>query len=181
MLFNSLTFIFFLPLVFLLYWFVFNKDIRKQNFFIVVVSYIFYGWWDWRFLLLIALTSFCSYLSGMLICQYRTKERAFDNHMPKLIAASNIILNLAILCLFKYFNFFSENLYQFVRLFGYELDWVTLDILLPVGISFYTFQALSYTIDVYKKKIAATHDVISFFCIHQLFSTTCCRANRKGN
>lgn len=87
----------------------------------------------------------------------------------KWIATANIVLNLAILCLFKYFNFFSENLAQLFRLFGAELDWVTLDILLPVGISFYTFQALSYTIDVYKKNIEPTHDVVSFFAYVSFF------------
>lgn len=164
MLFNSFEFALFLPIVFLLYWFVFQKYLKAQNLLIVAVSYLFYGWWDWRFLLLIALTTTASYLSGTLIKRYRDHRRA------KLIATSNVVLNLAILCAFKYFNFFSENLAQLFRTFGYELDWVTLDILLPVGISFYTFQALSYTIDVYKKKIEPTHDVVSFFRLCELLS-----------
>lgn len=163
MLFNSFEFAIFLPIVFCIYWFVVNHKLRLQNLFIVGVSYLFYGWWDWRFLLLIALTTVCSYLSGTLIEKYRDKRHA------KIIAAANIILNLLILCLFKYFNFFSENLIRIFRFFGTELDWVTLDILLPVGISFYTFQALSYTIDVYKRKIEPTHDPISFFAFVSFF------------
>lgn len=114
-------------------------------------------------MLLIAFTTAASYLSGTLIEKYRDKKHA------KAIAATNIALNLAILCIFKYFNFFSENLAQLFRIFGAELDWITLDILLPVGISFYTFQALSYTIDVYKRKIEPTHDVVSFFAYVSFF------------
>lgn len=163
MLFNSLEFALFLPTVFFLYWFVVSKSLKLQNLLIVAVSYLFYGWWDWRFLLLIALTTLCSYLSGTLIERYRDKRHA------KAIAATNIVLNLAILGCFKYFNFFSENLARLFSVFGYELDWVTLDILLPVGISFYTFQALSYTIDVYRNKIEPTHDVVSFFAYVSFF------------
>lgn len=163
MLFNSFEFAIFLPITFLLYWFVFNYNIKIQNIFLLAISYLFYGWWDWRFLLLIALTTGTSYLSGTLIEKYRFQYKA------KLIAVANIVLNLLILGLFKYFNFFSENLSKVFEVFGYTLDWVTLDILLPVGISFYTFQALSYTIDVYKKKLEPTHDVVSFFTYVSFF------------
>ncbi|WP_102408708.1 MBOAT family O-acyltransferase [Parabacteroides bouchesdurhonensis] len=163
MLFNSFEFLVFLPLVFLGYWFVF-KPLKWQNLFIVFVSYLFYGWWDWRFLILIAITSLCSYLSG--ICLERNEG---NRKKQKWISASNIILNLLILCLFKYFNFFSENLATLFKAFGMQLDFVTLEILLPVGISFYTFQALSYTIDVYQHKIKATHDPIAFFAYISFF------------
>lgn len=163
MLFNSLEFAVFLPIVFFLYWFAVGRNLRLQNLFIVGVSYLFYGWWDWRFLILIAFTTLCSYLSGTLIEKYRDKRHA------KTIAAANIVLNLLILCLFKYFNFFSENLAKLFEVFGAELDWVTLDFLLPVGISFYTFQALSYTIDVYKRKIEPTHDPAAFFAFVSFF------------
>ena len=163
MLFNSLEFLLFLPIVFLLYWFVF-KSRKWQNLFVVVASYVFYGWWDWKFLVLIALTSFCSYLSGILL------ERQEGNRRnQKLISASNIVLNLAILGVFKYYNFFAENIEAICNSFGYQLDWVTLDIILPVGISFYTFQALSYTIDVYRHQIRATHDPIEFFAFISFF------------
>ena len=157
MLFNSIEFLLYLPIVFLLYWFVF-KSLRWQNLFVVIASYVFYGWWDWRFLLLIALTTFCSYLSGIIIERYEGSRQK-----QKWVSASNIILNLAILCLFKYCNFFGENLAILLRSLGWEADWITLDILLPVGISFYTFQALSYTIDVYQHKIKPTHDIVAFF------------------
>lgn len=163
MLFNSIEFLVFLPLVFLGYWFVF-KPLKWQNLFIIAVSYLFYGWWDWRFLLLIALTSFCSYLSGLYLERYEGNRKR-----QKWISASNITLNLLILCLFKYFNFFSENLATLFQAFGLQLDFVTLNILLPVGISFYTFQALSYTIDVYQHKIKATHDPIAFFAFISFF------------
>lgn len=163
MLFNSFSFLIFLPIVFLLYWFVF-KPLKWQNLLVVVASYVFYGWWDWRFLLLIVLTSFCSYLSGILL------ERNEGNRKKqKAISASNIVLNLAILGVFKYYNFFTENIAALFNHFDYQLDWVTLDIILPVGISFYTFQALSYTIDVYQHKIKATHDPVEFFAYISFF------------
>ncbi len=167
MLFNSIEFALFLPIVFLLYWFVVNRNVRLQNMFVVAVSYLFYGWWDWRFLILIAFTSLCSYYSGILI--ERARFTPPHNYSAKTITAANIIINLLILCTFKYFNFFSDNFDKLFRLFGVELDWVTLDVLLPVGISFYTFQAISYTIDVYRKQIEPTHDAVSFFAFVSFF------------
>lgn len=163
MLFNSIEFLFFLPIVFLLYWFVF-KPLKWQNLLVVVASYIFYGWWDWRFLLLIAFTSLCSYLSGVLI-----EKNSRSRKTQKAISAANITINLAILGVFKYFNFFTENIDYLFRSFGYKMDCVTLDIILPVGISFYTFQALSYTIDVYKGSIKATHNIVEFFAYISFF------------
>ncbi len=163
MLFNSIEFLFFLPITFLLYWFVF-KSLKIQNLFIVIASYIFYGWWDWRFLILIALTTFCSFLSGVLLEKFEESRK-----IQKAISAGNILLNLSILCLFKYYNFFRENLTYLFHSMGIELDWVTIDVLLPVGISFYTFQALSYTIDVYQHKIKPTHDIVAFFAFISFF------------
>ena len=163
MLFNSIEFLFFLPIVFLLYWFVF-KPLKWQNLLVVIVSYIFYGWWDWRFLILIAITSLCSYLSGIYLEKYEGKRKR-----QKIISASNIVFNLAILGVFKYYNFFTENIAVLCEGFGYQLDWVTLDIILPVGISFYTFQALSYTIDVYRGQIKATHNIVEFFAFISFF------------
>lgn len=104
MYFNSLTYAIFLPIVFCLYWFVFGRNLKWQNLFVLVASYVFYGWWDWRFLLLIALTSFCSFWSGILIDKYRD-----DKKKANLINAANIILNLGILGLFKYYNFFAAS------------------------------------------------------------------------
>ena len=163
MLFNSFEFLVFLPIVFMLYWFVFRNR-KWQNLLIVLASYIFYGWWDWRFLVLIALTSLCSFASGLLIEYYDGKRQK-----QKIVSASNIILNLGILGLFKYYNFFVENLDLLFGALGWHLDWVTMNVILPVGISFYTFQALSYTIDVYQKKIQATHNAIEFFAYISFF------------
>lgn len=163
MLFNSFEFLVFLPIVFLLYWFVFCGR-QWQNLLVVVASYIFYGWWDWRFLLLIALTSLCSYGSGLLLEHYEGQRRK-----QQLVSASNIVLNLGILGVFKYYNFFVENLDALFGALGWQLDWVTMNIILPVGISFYTFQALSYTIDVYQKKLPATHDPVEFFAYISFF------------
>ena len=160
MLFNSLEFLIFLPLVFLLYWYVFGKKIWLQNLFVIVVSYIFYGWWDWRFLFLIAFTTGCSYLSGVAIGHYRTQGRA---GIAKALSIGNVIVNLAILGVFKYYNFFAESLQTLLQSFYCQLDYPTLNVILPVGISFYTFQALSYSIDVYRDKIKPTKDVLAFF------------------
>ena len=163
MLFNSFEFIVFLPVVFSLYWCCHN--IRWQNLLVVVASYIFYGWWDWRFLFLITITSLCSYGSGLLLKKFENKRRH-----QQVVCAGNIILNLGILGIFKYYNFFLENLdYLFSSALGYHLDCVTMEIILPVGISFYTFQALSYTIDVYQKKLPVTRDIIEFFAYISFF------------
>ncbi|MGI6495203.1 MAG: MBOAT family O-acyltransferase [Kiritimatiellia bacterium] len=165
MLFNSLTFLCFLPVVFLLYWFVFNRNLRLQNLFVVVASYIFYGWWDWRFLLLIALTSFCSWLSGILMGDKEDtpcRAAVFRNHR-RYVMVANVVLNLGILGFFKYYNFFIESFLQAFRFIGLDLHPPTLEIMLPVGISFYTFQALSYSIDVYRGQIKPTRDIIAFF------------------
>lgn len=167
MLFNSVQFALFLPLVFLLYWFVFDRFISKskhqlrlQNIFIVVASYVFYGWWDWRFLMLIAFTSFCSWGSGLFIGRARTKKRA------KTWMWLNIILNLGILALFKYYDFFVA---EFAQLFHLSTEGLLLKVILPVGISFYTFQALSYSIDIYRGKIEPTKDIVAFFAFISFF------------
>jgi D-alanyl-lipoteichoic acid acyltransferase DltB (MBOAT superfamily) len=164
MLFNSIGFALFLPTVFVLYWFVFNHSLRIQNFFIVVASYVFYGWWDWRFLFLIAFTSFCSWGSGILM-QFIDRNRNSSSRcdLSRIIFIGNIILNLGILGVFKYYNFFIDNFVSAFASIGIYLQPVTLKIILPVGISFYTFQALSYSIDVYRKKIEPTKDVVAFF------------------
>ena len=167
MLFNSIQFAIFLPIVFLLYWFVFDRFISKskhqlqlQNIFIVVSSYIFYGWWDWRFLLLIAFTSFCSWGSGVLTGNAQTKKRA------KTWMWLNIILNLGILALFKYYDFFVV---EFAQLFHLPTEGLLMKVILPVGISFYTFQALSYSIDIYRGKIEPTKDIVAFFAFISFF------------
>jgi D-alanyl-lipoteichoic acid acyltransferase DltB (MBOAT superfamily) len=163
MLFNSFAFLVFLPVVFLLYWFV-CKPLKQQNLFVLAASYVFYGWWDWRFLSLVVFSSLCSYVSGLWI------ERCEgDRRRQKWISAANIVANLMVLCCFKYFNFFAGNLADLCRLFGWEVDGLTLNVILPAGISFYTFQALSYTIDVYRRRLKATHDPASFFAFIGFF------------
>ena len=163
MLFNSFEFLIFLPAVFLLYWYL-CRTRKQQNFLIVIVSYVFYGWWDWRFLLLIAFTSLCSYGSGFAIERHEGRRSA-----QKYISAGNIILNLLILGVFKYYNFFAESFAGLFRGLGYQMDLVTLNVVLPVGISFYTFQALSYSIDVYQGKIKPTKDIVQFFAYISFF------------
>ncbi len=167
MLFNSFEFAIFLPIVFLLYWFVFDYALSKckhqlllQNLFIVVASYIFYGWWDWRFLILIAITTILSFLSGIGI------EKAPTQRGKKAVMIANIIVNLGILGVYKYYDFFAR---EFAALFGIESDFLLLHLILPVGISFYTFQALSYSIDVYRKQLAPTHDIVAFTAFLSFF------------
>lgn len=174
MLFNSIEFLIFLPIVFLFYWFVFDRFLGKskhqlllQNAFVVVASYVFYGWWNWRFLVLIAITSLCSWISGILMQLFESNT---DNQTVikkrKLVATVNIVLNLAILATFKYYDFFVA---EFARLFNLSADGLLLNVILPVGISFYTFQALSYSIDVYRRKIEPTRDIVAFFAYISFF------------
>lgn len=164
MLFNSIEFIIFLPIVFIIYWKL--KNLRLQNLFVVISSYIFYGWWEWRFLILIAFTTFCSYYFGKLIAiQYSNGKYK----SAKWLCASNIIINIFILGIFKYYNFFAHSFADICHAIGWNVDILTLNLILPVGISFYTFQALSYTIDVYKQKITPTKDIIAFFAYISFF------------
>ena len=167
MLFNSFEYLIFLPIVFLLYWFVFDYALSKckhqlwlQNLFIVVASYIFYGWWDWRFLILIAITTFLSFLSGIGI------ERAPTQKGKKAVMIANILVNLGILGVYKYYDFFAR---EFAALLGIEADFLLLHLILPVGISFYTFQALSYSIDVYRGHIQPTKDIVAFTAFLSFF------------
>ncbi len=162
MLFNSFEFVIFLPIVFLLYWFVFNRNLRIQNAFVLCASYVFYGWWNWKFLILIAFTSLCSWASGLLIEKFRSEHRKV-----KFVSIANIVVNLLILGVFKYYNFFVQS---FADVFlGGNADGLLLKVILPVGISFYTFQALSYSIDVYKEKLKPTRDIIAFFAFISFF------------
>ena len=159
MLFTSIEFLVFLPVVFSLYWLL-RKRLQWQNLLVVAASYLFYGWWDWRFLLLIAFTTLCSFTSGLLI----KPERSRRHNMT--IMWLNIGINLGILGLFKYYDFFASEL---ASLLGCNGDSVMLHLILPVGISFYTFQALSYSIDVYRGKIAPTKDAVAFFAYVSFF------------
>lgn len=163
MLFNSIDFAVFLPIVFGLYWFVFNKRLKTQNLFLIIVSYVFYGWWDYRFLALILFSSLVDFTIGILLKKQEVPSQR------KLLLWISIIVNLGFLGFFKYFNFFIENFVTAYSFLGGDIQPQTLKILLPVGISFYTFQTLSYTIDIYKHKIEPTDSVISFLAFVSFF------------
>lgn len=156
MFFNSLDFGLFLPIVFCIYWFVFGKSRKAQNIFIIVASYFFYGCWDWRFLLLIAFSTGLDFFLG------KEMQKSTSDKRRKLLLRTSLVVNLGLLGFFKYFNFFVDSFVSSISLFGYEFDGLFIDILLPVGISFYTFQTLSYSLDVYRKDIEATQDFTEF-------------------
>lgn len=156
MIFNSIDFAIFLPIVFILYWFVFQKNIRIQNILIVIASYTFYGWWDWRFLGLILFSTIVDYTIGLLL------KKQEDNNKRKYLLYTSIFINLGLLGFFKYYNFFVSNFVEAFTFLGTKPNIDTLNIILPIGISFYTFQTLSYTIDVYKRKLEPTNDFIAF-------------------
>jgi D-alanyl-lipoteichoic acid acyltransferase DltB (MBOAT superfamily) len=163
MLFNSIDFAIFLPIVFVLYWFVTNHDLKLQNFLIFASSYLFYGWWDWRFLSLIIFSTLVDYLVGRKL---GTEE---NQTKRKVLLWISIIVNLGFLGFFKYYNFFLDNFTTAFTFFGTEINANSLNIILPVGISFYTFQTLSYSIDVYKRKLEPTKDFIAFAAFVSFF------------
>ncbi len=156
MLFNSLDFAVFLPIVFVLYWFIASRNLRLQNALIVAASYVFYGWWDWRFLSLIIFSTLVDFSIGHRL---KTEE---NRSKRKFLLWTSIIVNLGFLGFFKYYNFFLDNFVAAFSLFGQEIQANSLSIILPVGISFYTFQTLSYTIDVYKRRLEPTQDFVAF-------------------
>ncbi|RQV95578.1 MAG: MBOAT family protein [Calditrichaeota bacterium] len=163
MLFNSIDFAIFLPIVFILYWFVTSKYLKMQNFLIVAASYLFYGWWDWRFLSLILFSTIVDYSVSL-------KMKTENNHTRrKILLWTSIFVNLGFLGFFKYYNFFLDNFITVFSFFGTQIKTNSLSIILPVGISFYTFQTLSYTIDVYKKKLEPTKDFIAFSAFVSFF------------
>ena len=156
MLFNSLEFLLFLPTVFVLYWFVFKNQLRAQNILLLVASYVFYGWWDWRFLSLIVLSTAIDYLVGLQL------EKTAESSKRKLLLGLSLTANLGMLGFFKYFNFFVQSWVDAWASVGVTMQGTTLEIILPVGISFYTFQTLSYTIDIYRKQLQPTKSFIDF-------------------
>ena len=161
MLFNSFEFICFFPIVFILYWLL--KKSQYQNILLTVASYVFYGWWDWRFLFLIAFSSILDYTLALGI------HRSTILKSRKLLLTASIIANIGILGFFKYFNFFIDSFSQLLTSVGISDNYSSLNIILPVGISFYTFQTLSYTIDVYRKKIDAVKNPVTFFTYVSFF------------
>ena len=157
MLFNSSEFLIFLPTVFLIYWYLLRKKSKVQNFFLLVSSYFFYGWWDWRFLFLIILSTTVDYLVGLKI------SSSNENSKKKIFLWVSILFNICLLGFFKYYNFFIDSLVSLIGIYGYESSkMISINVILPVGISFYTFQTMSYSLDIYFGKLKPTRDLISF-------------------
>jgi len=163
MLFHTLDFFYFFVIFFGLYWFIFKHNIQFQNVLILIASYVFYGWWDWRFLSLIAISTLVDFTLGLQMGKTDRKARRL------LLLWFSIIANIGILCFFKYFNFFSENFALLLKAVGLNAHQTTLNIILPVGISFYTFQTLSYTIDVYRKKLEPSKNLVQFSAFVSFF------------
>ena len=162
MLFNSVEFGIFFPVVFIIYWCL-NKRLQLQNFFILSSSYFFYGYWNWKFLFLIILSSFLDYFIGSAI--YKTGN---SNH-KKILLFTSVFFNLGMLFYFKYTNFFIDSFNDSFKLLGSSFQISTLQIVLPVGISFYTFQTLSYSIDIYKNRLKPSNDLVSFLAYVAFF------------
>jgi len=156
MLFNSLDFALFLPITFLLYWWVGGRSAVRRNAIVLAASYLFYGWWDWRFLGLLAFSTAVDFAVG------RAMEATTAQSKRKVLLAISIVVNLGLLGFFKYFNFFAAEFAQAFSFMGVPMTSARLDIVLPVGISFYTFQTLSYSIDVYRGHLKPSRDPIAF-------------------
>lgn len=164
MVFNSITFLVFFILFFHLYWFINNKySVKVRNIFTILSSYVFYGWWDWRFLLLMIFSSVIDYFLANRI------QKSFTQKQKKYFLGLSLFFNLGILGYFKYYNFFIESFAQLLSLFSLSVSVSTLNIILPVGISFYTFQTLSYTLDIYRGKMMPAKDIIQFFAFVSFF------------
>lgn len=163
MFFNSVVFGIFFFIVFYLYWLFFKKNVNARNVFLIIVSYVFYGWWDWRFLSLIIISSAVDFIVG------HKMHFSKDAKRRKYLLILSLCLNLGILGFFKYFNFFVGSFVESFSWLGIKLDIATLDIILPVGISFYTFQTLSYTIDIYYRRMEPTPNVFAFFAFVSFF------------
>lgn len=156
MLFNTFNFAIFLPIVFILYWFVANRSLRWQNILLLVSSYFFYSCWDWRFLFLLMFSTFLDYGTGIKMQYSKT------DFQKKFWFWLSIIINLGFLGVFKYYNFFADSFAEMMRAFGFQVNPAMLSIILPVGISFYTFHGLSYVIDIYKNRITAEKNFVDY-------------------
>ena len=163
MIFNSLEFALFLPIVFFLYWFVVPKSYKQQNVLIVSASCLFYGWWDWRFLGLILISVLIDFSIGLMLFKEKEKWKR------KVLLWASIIVNLGLLGFFKYYNFFLDSFISAFSFCGVKIGATSLEIILPVGISFYTFQTLSYTIDIYREKLHPARNLISFAAFVSFF------------
>lgn len=160
MVFNSVVFLVFLAVVLTLYY---NTKLKAQNIILVVAGYVFYGWWDWRFLGLLLATTFFDYTCALWIDQSDSKKRR------KILLASSMVVNLSVLGFFKYFNFFADSFSRVLETFGMRPDMPTLEVILPLGISFYTFLSMSYTIDVYRGRLKASHNPLDFMLYVSFF------------
>lgn len=163
MLFNSIEFLIFFPLVFIIYWFVLKNKTKQQNLLIVIASYIFYGWWDWRFLFLIFFSTVVDFIIGIQLNKTDKKTLRLQ------LLWTSIIINIGLLGFFKYYNFFVDSFVEAFSFMNITFSTYTLNIILPVGISFYTFQTLSYNLDIYKNKLKPTHDFIAFAAFVSFF------------
>ncbi len=161
MVFNSAVFFLFLSIVLLLYWKFFNKNLLVRNLFIIAASLFFYAWWDWRFVGLWMFTSLTDFFVALLIAKHRDKGKA--------LLLVSICTNLVVLGFFKYFNFFVTSFGLLLEHLGFKASLSTLQLVLPVGISFYTFQAMSYTIDVYQKKVEPCRDMAKYLAFISFF------------
>jgi D-alanyl-lipoteichoic acid acyltransferase DltB (MBOAT superfamily) len=156
MFFNSIAFAAFLPIVFFLYWFVFNKTKNSQNALLIIASYYFYSCWDWRFLFLLVFSTFLDYYTGIQI------EKGKSEQSRKFWFWLSILINLGFLAIFKYYNFFADSFSGLLSSVGFQSSPILLNVILPVGISFYTFHGLSYVIDIYYKRIKAEYNFVDY-------------------
>ena len=156
MFFNSLHFAIFLPIVFIMYWFVGNKSKINQNYILILASYYFYSCWDWRFLFLLVFSTLLDYVSAMKI------EKSSTLTERKMWLWLCITINLGFLGIFKYYNFFASSFAELLHSFGVTASPILLKLILPVGISFYTFHGLSYIIDIYYKRIKSEKNFVDY-------------------
>src|SRR5579872_3037124 len=163
MVFNSLPFALFFISFFFLYWFVFAGNLRLQNFFLLVGSYAFYGWWDWRFLSLLVVSSCVNYVLGFYIAEAKRQKT------KNILLYTGVFIGIGTLFYFKYCNFFIESLTAAFATYHINLGIHSLDLILPLGISFYTFRALSYLLDIHKGKMKPAEDWIVFFSFVAFF------------
>ena len=162
MFFNSIDFAVFFPIIFILYW-LFSNNLTRRNLLILAASYLFYGWWDWRFLILILISSLVDYIIGLKLSESTSKKQ------KKIYLFISLFVNLSFLVYFKYTNFFIDTFIESFSFFGKKIDDVALNIILPVGISFYTFQTLSYSIDIYRNQLKPTKNWLAFFSFVSFF------------
>jgi alginate O-acetyltransferase complex protein AlgI len=163
MLFNSIDFAIFFPIVFIFYWFIVNRSLKLQNLFIVIASFTFYGWWDWRFLALLFSSSIINFGIGRLL------ENQNNSVKRKALLWFTLVYNIGLLVVFKYLNFFIESFSSAFSFLGFNISGSSLNIVLPVGISFFTFQALGYILEVYRGNIKPTKDIINFSAFVSFF------------